>query len=101
MGARYLTDGAHFYRDLGLRDGSHELVVLENCLSLEVLPMSARTCVRSTIRAVEPELVHEPVLIAAGREYSRWTVARSHTGRGLCRYGGAGERGRMATSVCG
>jgi hypothetical protein len=54
IGARYLTDGARLFRNLGLLDGSHELIGLEDCMSLEVLLVCRDQLRDRSLRPVQP-----------------------------------------------
>lgn len=59
--ARYLTDGAHLYRNLGDLDGSRELIGLEDCMSLEVLLVGRDELLDGRVRIVDAEPAAEPV----------------------------------------
>ena len=55
--ARYLTDGSRLYRNLGRLDGAHEMIGLENCMSLEVMLVPCNELRDGHLRAVHAEAV--------------------------------------------
>lgn len=60
--ARYLTDGARLYRNLGRLDGSQELIGLEDCMSLEVLLVGREELLDGRVRVVDAGPAPEPAL---------------------------------------
>ncbi|HEX5194984.1 MAG TPA: hypothetical protein VFW09_19475 [Solirubrobacteraceae bacterium] len=67
--ARYLTDGAHLYRNLGRLDGSQELIGLEDCMSLEVLLVGRDELLDGRVQVVDAGPAHEHALGDGEAEY--------------------------------
>jgi hypothetical protein len=66
---RYLTDGERLYRNLGSVDGSHELVGLEDCSSLDVLLACSAELRDGALQVVEPIPADETVVTGSNTEY--------------------------------
>jgi hypothetical protein len=70
LGARYLTDGAHLYRNLGPLDGSYEMFGLEDCMSLDLMLVTSDELGGGGMRAVDVVDAHENVIAEGGNRVS-------------------------------
>jgi hypothetical protein len=70
LGARYLTDGAHLYRNLGPLDGAHGMIGLEDCMSLDLMLVTSDELQGGDMRAVDVVDAHEIVIAEGGNRVS-------------------------------